>query len=105
MGVGLVSPELRLVQVNPALCAMLGYREDELVGKSVFSFYPAEAEPLDPTVVDELLRGGVPSVSRELRVAKKSGEIITIALTAAVIRDERWRAPLRHGGAAGNHRS
>ena len=86
-GIARVGPDRRFLQVNRRLCEMLGYPENELIGRSVKEI----SHPEDRDVTDEragLVRAGkLPSATFEKRYLRKNGSVIWVTLTLAVVRD------------------
>ena len=71
-GIFVADADGRMTYVNRCWCRMLGYREDELVGKHLLEI--AKTECLDRTM--EALRrleGGMPSLTLEKRYRRKDG--------------------------------
>ena len=86
-GLAQVGLDGRFMKVNRALCEMLGYREDELVGMSVKDI----SHPEDRDAVDErrqqLWSGEVESVQLEKRYLRKDGGTIWAHVAIAMERD------------------
>jgi len=71
--------------VNPAFCALYGYREDELIGKNIVMVRsPKNSAPLSEKIRNETLRGGW---SGELYNRRRDGTEFPIELRTAVVRD------------------
>ena len=80
-GIAHVSLERTFLRVNRSLCRMLGYAEEELIGRSVREL----SHPAD--------RDGGPDRSRfEKRYIRKDGSIAWVDVTVAVARDAQGRA-------------
>jgi diguanylate cyclase (GGDEF)-like protein/PAS domain S-box-containing protein len=90
VGIAHVDDAGRFQYVNPQLCRMLGYTENELIGMSVADVsHPDDAHMTDE--VRENLRGGeIDSFKIEKRYLRKDGSTLWVNLTVAVKRD-------RHG--------
>ncbi len=89
LGVALVGPDLRFQTVNPALCRMLGYIEEELVGRP-FSFVTAPGDvPLSLAETERLVRGETPFIRIEKRYLRKDGNLMRARVTVSPIRDEQ----------------
>jgi PAS domain S-box-containing protein len=86
VGIALVGSDFRLVEVNPALCAITGYARDELVGRS----FDEIAHPDDARDGGELARraltGQIPRHRAEARFITKRGDVVRVAQTATVVR-------------------
>lgn len=70
------SPDGRFLKVNPALCRMLGYSEEQLIGKSVFEItHPADLE-LTRSLFCEGQSGTMLSHDFEKRFIRSNGETL-----------------------------
>jgi two-component system NtrC family sensor kinase len=89
VGMALVSPEGRFLQVNRALCEMLGYHERELLSDS----FPAITHPDDCEKSEELrvrlISGEADSSRLEKRYFHRDGHVVWVDLTTTLIRDAR----------------
>jgi two-component system cell cycle sensor histidine kinase/response regulator CckA len=77
----------QLLRVNPALCRLLGYREEELAGTSLLDITHAEDRE---TVAEHLRRaaaGELPIWQLERRCVRKDGGIIWGLFSASLVRD------------------
>jgi PAS domain S-box-containing protein len=86
IGMALVSLEGRWLQVNPALCDMLGYEPD---GLSRLSFQDiTHPEDLDDDLahVAALLAGDVTNYQMEKRYFRRSGAVVCAHLTVSLVR-------------------
>jgi PAS domain S-box-containing protein len=88
-----VNPDARIATVNKAICELLGYKEEELIGKDVTLLFSEEEEeeeeeeeaPFRSTKLRKLVKEG--SVSDyEANFKTKDGKIIPILLSGAVMR-------------------
>jgi len=86
-GVALVGLDARFVQVNPALCEMLGYAREELVGRSFLDF----THPEDASISRETMRrvdaGEVARLELEKRYLRKDGRVIWVLIRSRRQRD------------------
>ncbi len=92
LGVALVGPDLRFQTVNPALCRMLGYTEEELVGRTFSSVTDPGDVPLSLAETERLLRGETPFLRIEKRYLRKDGSPVRGRVTVSPIRDEHGTA-------------
>jgi two-component system sporulation sensor kinase A len=77
-----------ILQVNQAFCEMLGYTEDEMVGKAIDEFwYPENFNPPQKNL-ELLIKNETKSHDSEKRYLKKNGEILWAHVTLTVIRGE-----------------
>src|SRR5690242_14149870 len=76
IGISLTDPAGNLIEVNPALCAMLGYTADELRGRSFSEVtHPADRQ-LNEDLYGELLAGKRGHFQIEKRYLRKDGQIV-----------------------------
>jgi PAS domain S-box-containing protein len=108
LGYGLVGPDLRFMDVNPALCDMLGYERDELVGRTYAEVTHPDDVAVDVELGEKVFAGEIPGYSLQKRFLTKGGELRHVELYASVVIDpesdrpygvaiveditERWRA-------------
>jgi PAS domain S-box-containing protein len=82
----------RFVAVNPALCALSGYSEAELLAMDPDGLNHPE-DRIDPAKLAALLRGEAP-YREEKRLVTRDGGIVCVEVTGSVVRDADGR-PLR----------
>jgi diguanylate cyclase (GGDEF)-like protein/PAS domain S-box-containing protein len=87
IGMAIVASDLRILSVNNALCAMLGYSEEEIVALGTHGFTHPEDLRKDDSEMTSLMAGDIPSYRVEKRYKTKSGDLMWGDLTATVIRD------------------
>lgn len=82
-----ISPkDASILKCNETLCNTLGYTKEELIGMPVFKLYDPTNLPKVKVAFEIFLREGVIK-NEELRLQKKSGEIIDILLNASSVKD------------------
>jgi len=83
IGIGLVSPDRRLLQVNSNLCEMVGYSAEELAGQSARILYPSdeEYERVGVEKYEQIRARGIGSV--ETLFQHKNGTTRSILLSSA----------------------
>ena len=87
IGITLVTPENRFLQVNPAFCRMLGYTEWELTGKSSDDVsHPDELIPGE-NIRSQLLNREIPAVEIEKRYVHKNGWLVWVSINATCVRN------------------
>ena len=87
IGMALVSPDGHFVQVNPALCQLVGYAEADLVTMSYQDItYPDDLET-DLEYVRHVLAGDIPSYQMEKRYYHKRGHLVWVLLSVSLVRD------------------
>ena len=87
LGLALVGRDCRFLQVNNALCRMVGYSEAELTQMPFVNITHADDRQADLELAQKLFENEIPFFHTQERYVKKSGEIIWINLTASVIRN------------------
>lgn len=87
IGISHVGDQGRFLYVNPQLSAMLGYTEDELLGRTVKDVSHPDDVGATDDLVAQLRNGEISSFKREKRYLRKNGSVVWVALTAAVKRD------------------
>ncbi len=87
IGIAHVEDGGRFCYVNPQLCAMLGYTEQELLAMNVKDVsHPGDANATDE-LRDQLRSGAIQSFKTEKRYLRKDGSAIWVGLTIASKRD------------------
>ncbi len=87
-GIGTTGPDMKLSQVNPAFCKMLGYRAEELIGKmSMGDVTHPEDVPSSREALTKMLRGEVDHFTLEKRYVTKFGKTIHALAFVNAIRD------------------
>ena len=91
IGIAHVEEGGRFRYVNPQLCEMLGYTEQELLAMTVKEVsHPGDANVTDE-LRDQLRSGGIQSFKTEKRYLRKDGSAIWVGLTIACKRDRAGR--------------
>jgi two-component system, NarL family, sensor histidine kinase UhpB len=86
IGLAIVGLDGRFHSVNPALCAITGYEESELLGLSFQDITHPDDLAADLALFDNMLAGGSASFKMEKRYIRKNGEVVWVQMTAAVAR-------------------
>ena len=86
IGMAIVSLEGTWVDVNPALCRMLGYPAEEMVGRSTMAFTHPEDRGA-PTLLATLQGDGGDAVEAEKRYLRADGSTIEVMMNVALMRD------------------
>jgi len=73
LGIAVEDLEGKLLLANPALCSMLGYRENELCGMSCSEFANPEDSQNDWALFQQLRAGVIDQYSLEKRYVRKDG--------------------------------
>ena len=86
IGIGIAGPDLRYRMVNPALCRMLGYSEEELRGMSFLDITHPDDVNLNQWNLDGLTAGEASHFSMEKRYVRKDGETVWVSLNVVAVR-------------------
>ena len=81
----------QFIQVNQAMQAMLGYSDEELVGKTLAELTLRDDQAADATLFKELMAGRRPSYEVEKRLIRKNTQVLWGQLTISTVRDDRGR--------------
>ncbi|GAA1638960.1 sensor domain-containing protein [Georgenia ruanii] len=87
IGMAVVDLDMRLQQVNPALCAITGLDADELVGAPTSALMRPN-DPAATTFEEELPHDPVKDVSVEREVTRRDGSSVWVAAFMSLMRDE-----------------
>jgi PAS domain S-box-containing protein len=83
-GIALVGDDGRVTDANRALCDIVGYARDELVGMPLSQLaHPGDAD-LDAELAAKVVSGEIDSYEVEKRYLSKDGDVVPVALTAAL---------------------
>ncbi|MEG3880765.1 PAS domain S-box protein [Microcoleus sp. herbarium7] len=89
IGMALVAPDGRWLQVNRSLCALLGYSEQELLATTFQAITHPDDLDTDLGHARQLLAGKIRTYQMEKRYFHKLGYIVWILLSISLIRDAR----------------
>jgi len=88
IGMALVSPDGRFLEVNQSLCDIVGYRAGELLMKSFQDItHPADLDA-DLGYVRQMLAGAIRTYTMEKRYFHAAGDEVRITLSVSLVRDE-----------------
>ena len=89
VGVGLVTDRV-IQEANDTLCAMTGYRAEELIGQSSRMLYPTDEdyEAVGRDKYEQIRNRGMGTVITRWR--RKSGEVFPVMLSSAPLDTEDW---------------
>jgi PAS domain S-box-containing protein len=87
IGMSLVAPDGRWVKVNPALCKIVGYTQEELLARTFQDITHPDDLAGDLVQVGELLAGRITHYSMEKRYFHQTGRIVWILLNVSLVRD------------------
>ena len=86
-GMALVSTEGRWLKVNWALCAILGYEEEELLAIDFQTITHPDDLETNKSYIYQLLAGTIPTFHLEKRYLHKKGHDIWVLISASLVRD------------------
>lgn len=86
IGMAIVSLEGVWLEVNPALCAMLGYREEQLRGQHYSDVTHPDDLAISHNLVAALVSGELASVDEHKRYVHSDGSDVWVQLNVAVMR-------------------
>ncbi|HJU06731.1 MAG TPA: PAS domain S-box protein, partial [Nitrospiraceae bacterium] len=87
IGMAVVATDGRFLQVNEALCRILGYSGSELLGMTFQSITYPDDLPLNLARRDQMLTADTPTFYMEKRYLHKLGHIVWTELSVALVRD------------------
>jgi PAS domain S-box-containing protein len=88
VGVGRVALDGSFLEVNNKLCTIVGFTRDELLCKITREITHPEDWPLDMLFTNRAIAGEIDDYSIDKRYLHKSGAIVTVHLTATLMRHE-----------------
>ena len=86
VGMLLLDSNVRVLRANQAICRMLQYREDELIGRVVTELIHPADRPASDAMRDRVLAGEVDVLSAERRAIRKDGGELWLAVRSTVER-------------------
>ncbi|AFZ36467.1 multi-sensor signal transduction histidine kinase [Stanieria cyanosphaera PCC 7437] len=89
IGMAIVSLEGQWLEINTALCQMLGYSEADLLATNFQSITYPEDLAQDLLCVKQLISGEIESGQLEKRYLNKQGEIVWVSLSVSVVKNEQ----------------
>ncbi len=95
VGIAHVAPDGSWLRVNPRLCEILGYSEQEFLAKTFQDITHPDDLDADVHRFEALLRGEKDSYQMEKRYFHKDGHVVWIHLTAAIQRDHEGHPQYR----------
>ncbi|MBU8543153.1 MULTISPECIES: hybrid sensor histidine kinase/response regulator [Roseomonadaceae] len=89
IGIAHIGLDRRFLWVNDRICAMTGYRREELLGLSFTDLSLPEDIARDDAARQAMLDGSLPRYNREKRYRRKDGSLIWVELVSTPVRDEQ----------------
>lgn len=86
IGMALVSPDGRQVQVNRAYCEMVGYSEKELLGRHYQDITHPEDQAQDREFVRQFETGEITTADFEKRLIHNKGSTVWVRITVSLLR-------------------
>jgi len=86
-GMALATIDGHFLLVNPALCELVGYDENELVGQRFSDITHAGDVAADLVAMKAVLAGEIPGYTLEKRCHHRLGHVVAIRLTVSLVRD------------------
>ncbi|HXF92519.1 MAG TPA: PAS domain S-box protein [Nitrospiraceae bacterium] len=91
IGMALVGTDGRWLQVNRALCQLVGYSEEELLATTFQAITHPDDLDTDLGYVNQMLHGEIPTYQMEKRYIHKLGHVVWILLSVSLVRDQDGR--------------
>jgi PAS domain S-box-containing protein/diguanylate cyclase (GGDEF)-like protein len=88
IGIALVSPEGDWLSVNPPVCEMTGYAEDELLASTFQKITHPDDLDVDLAYLRKMLAGEIRSYEMQKRYIRADGSVIWILLSVSLVRDD-----------------
>jgi PAS domain S-box-containing protein len=89
IGMALVSPDGRWLQVNHSLCEIVGYTEQELLETDFQTITHPDDLAADLDHVRQMLEGSIRSYQMEKRYFHRDGHVVCALLSVSLMRDAR----------------
>ena len=87
-GLSLVAPDGRWLRVNRALCALVGYSEEELLTSNFQEISHPDDLDAEMAYVRQVLAGEIATYQMEKRYIRKDGARVWILLSVSLVRDD-----------------
>lgn len=88
VGVARVAPEGRFLEINDRFCLICGYARSELMGLTFQDITHPDDLAADMALVEAVLAGERTAYTMEKRYLTRSGDIVWVELTVALVRNE-----------------
>ncbi len=86
IGMAIVAPDGRWLEVNPALCELVGYSEEELLGGTFQGITHPDDLDADLEFVRRMLAGEIETYQMDKRYFHRLGHIVWIRLSVSLVR-------------------
>ncbi|MBM4329149.1 MAG: PAS domain S-box protein [Deltaproteobacteria bacterium] len=91
LGIAIVGTDYRWIAINPTLCEMVGYTEDELTKLTFVDITHPDDMEANLRYAEKLSRGEIPSYTMEKRYMRKNGGVAWVSMTASTLLDDQER--------------
>lgn len=88
VGIAQSDPDGRIIYANDALCTMLGYSKEALLGKTFSEITHPEDQERDREEFTKIVTGQRKTIRFEKRYLKKDGSVLWVNLSASAVRNE-----------------
>ncbi|HXA43754.1 MAG TPA: EAL domain-containing protein [Candidatus Solibacter sp.] len=92
VGMAIIDLDYRFIDVNEALCQMLGYLREEMLALTVKDVSHPDDYDVAADLFQRALAGEIPSYRVEKRYIKKTGEHVWVQLSSSLVHDEQGQA-------------
>ena len=92
VGIAVTDLKQRLIRVNPAFCAMLGYKESEIIGLNVTDITAPGGQGSTQQATDQLYSRGEPVIRLEKQYLRKDRTVFWGLASATVMRGGQGQA-------------
>jgi PAS domain S-box-containing protein len=87
LGMALSTLDFHITKVNNALCGMIGFAPDELMGRDIRAFMTGETARFENDYLEKLLLGELRSFQLETQFATKRQTTVWAHITTSIVRD------------------
>jgi len=87
VGILLVDKNGRCLQTNQKLCDIVGYSEEELLGRDYLNLTHPDDREIVSAETQRILNGEIPTYSLELRYLHKNGDVVWVNLNVSLVRN------------------
>jgi len=88
IGMALVSVEGKWLKVNPKLCDIVGYSEEEMLQKTFMDITHPDDLETDRSLVDKSSKEPFQNIQREKRYFHKNGHVIWVLVNISILKNE-----------------
>jgi len=91
IGMALVTPDGKFLKINPTVCTLLGYAEEEFLQRGFQALTHPDDLEADMRLLGDTLAGHIDRYRMEKRYLHKSGRIVWGLLSVSLVRDSAGR--------------